>query len=262
MANKKNKEQKGYWKHLFVDWTKSHTAIRRSFEHIIDFWYIWGLLVLLAMGLFFLLLSDVDWQYSRWLCRILLITMIMLLLLRPMNAVYGLMGTGGSIRIFFLNFIMISFVFSTIYYFGFFKDAGISYDINQPHVAYDMYRTGSRTPKPIKSIEVLISYKSLEKDAPRDTTYQENTINYQPIYFHQILQNTIMTSLMQEPTELFSVASTCNEGMENSNCIIEKSLNKEKTDLFYWVLISQVLISWIFFGVFISLLYNKFRYES
>ena len=72
---------------------------------------------------------------------------------------------------------------------------------------------------------------------------------------------------MQEPTDFFSVASTYNESMADPSLSPEDQLreishDKQKSEMFQWVLIVQVLISWIFFGVFISLLYNKFRYES
>ena len=76
-----------------------------------------------------------------------------------------------------------------------------------------------------------------------------------------------MTALMQEPTDFFAAASTYNESIVDSSLskkeqVAEITLDKQKTMMFHWILIFQILISWIFFGVFISLLYNKFRYES
>jgi uncharacterized membrane protein YqjE len=72
---------------------------------------------------------------------------------------------------------------------------------------------------------------------------------------------------MQEPTDFFSIASTYNTSMvapqfSPNKQLKEIELDKQKAKMFQWILIFQVLISWIFFGVFISLLYNKFRYES
>jgi len=43
---------------------------------------------------------------------------------------------------------------------------------------------------------------------------------------------------------------------------VSQLLLRKISDLFEWILIFHIIISWIFFGVFISLLYNKFRYES
>ena len=69
-----------------------------------------------------------------------------------------------------------------------------------------------------------------------------------------------MTSMMLEPSDLFAIASTYNQGVEDFPT--ETKLDQQKSELFHWLLILQIFISWIFFGVFISILYNKFRYES
>ncbi len=81
---------------------------------------------------------------------------------------------------------------------------------------------------------------------------------YQSISFGFVFRNTIITSLIQEPTDFFAAASTYNEAQARDGL----ETDKEKARLFHWILIFQILISWIFFGVFISILYNKFRYES
>lgn len=241
---------------LFVEWKNNHPALCRLLDHLCDFWYVWGILVFLCVGL----LLPFEWRYGVWICRVFVILMTFLFLLRPLNAVYGLMGTSGSIRVFFFNFLVISFLFSFIYYFGFFRNAGVSYDINQPHISYGFYETGDRVAKSDYVVDTL--FYLTKEGADHDTVYQKTRIVYQPISYKQVLQNTIMTSLMQEPTELFSAASTFNAGMEKEGCQAQMSFNEEKVNSFYWILIFQILISWVFFGVFISLLYNKFRYES
>ena len=197
-----------------------------------------------------------------------------------MNAVYGIMGTSGSIRIFFFNFVIISLIFSSIYYFGFFKDAGVSYDVNQPHIDFHKYAVTAKqdTPK-TDSLVINVSIK-------RDTVYVEHKLDtisytetiiqtrvtrdtimppippiplqYQPIDFLQVWRSTILTTLTQESADLLAIATVHNEAMESTNI----GLDKEKSELFEWILIFHIIISWIFFGVFISLLYNKFRYES
>ena len=333
MENKDNNQQveapqnHSLWK-MIVEWFFNHIAIRHSKDHIKDFWYIWEILLSLALGIF-LFSSVFDWQYSRyilvilvsciiwsplkvicgqtkmgrvvrwiifiilawgtcwivmhfslelinrWWCRIMLIGIVTLIIMRPMNAVYGLMGTSGSIRIFFFNFVIISIIFSSIYYFGFFKDAGISYDVNQPHIDFQKYAVTAKTD--IAKTDLPIVVVSTKRDTiyvehKLDTTSYTETIiqaritrdtimppmQYQPIDFWQVWRSTILTTLTQESADLLSIATVHNEAMESTNV----GLDKEKSELFEWILIFHIIISWIFFGVFISLLYNKFRYES
>lgn len=241
-----------------INWFLSKERVRALGRHFKEFGYIWGIFL-------FLLIAAVSaygtgWTISRHVVGISIVLFVCLFLVKPMNAVYGLMGTNGSIRVFFFNFLLISFLFSFIYYFGFFKNSGVSYDINQPHIAYDFYLKGDRVTKSEYIIDTLIY--CTKEGADCDTVYQKAKIVYQPIRYKQVLQNTIMTSLMQEPTDLFAEATTYNAGMESNDSNTNSSLNEEKATVFYWVLIFQIIISWIFFGVFISLLYNKFRYES
>ena len=217
------------------------------------------MLVLLAYKL--IPLSQPSWVFNHWWCRIMIIALTVLMLFRPLNAVYGLMGTSGSIRILFINFVVISLVFSTIYYFGFFKDAGISYGVNQPHINYQFYANNSQCNPPVREIRdtVLLEHTS-DKLSFKETVVhvKKDTLHYQRIEFMRVWRSTIMTTLTQEPTDLFSIASVHNVSMESENV----GLDKEKSDIFEWILIFHIIISWIFFGVFISLLYNKFRYES
>ena len=202
---------------------------------------------------------------------------MLLIILRPMNAVYGLMGTSGSIRIFFFNFVIISLIFSSIYYFGFFKDAGISYDVNQPHIDYQKYAvTAKADTTKTDSLKIIVSTKRdtvyvehqldtisytetiIQTYVTRDTIMPTTPLQYQPIGFLQVWRSTILTTLTQESADLLAIATVLNEAMESTNV----GLDKEKSELFEWILIFHIIISWIFFGVFISLLYNKFRYES
>lgn len=329
MENKDNNKQveapqnHSLWK-MIVEWLTNHMSIRQSINHFKDFWFIWEILLSLAIGVF-LFSSVLDWQYSRlffvilvaiiiwnplkaicgqtktrrvirwfvilmlalgacwfvphfspdWIyyrswCWMMLIGLIALIILRPMNAVYGLMGTSGSIRIFFFNFIIISLIFSSIYYFGFFKTAGITYDVNQPHIDFQKYAvTVKKDTSPI--IIVSTTRDTVYLEHKLDTTSYTETIiqtlvtrdtlpvlHYQPIDFWQVWRSTILTTLTQESADLLAIATVHNEAMESTNV----GLDEEKSELFEWILIFHIIISWIFFGVFISLLYNKFRYES
>ena len=96
-------------------------------------------------------------------------------------------------------------------------------------------------------------------------------LHYQRVNILDVISNTVMTSLMQSPTELFSAAATYNRSQDLSNRSPEavlpsdvqlQEMNIQKAQAFHVLLIFQILISWIFFGVFISLLYSKFRYQS
>ena len=198
-----------------------------------------------------------------------LLIFILLLIFKPMNVVYGLMGTTGRIGIFFGNFLLISIIFSFIYYWGFFKNAGISYDINQPHIEYEIFRNTNEDRITVIRNERIPIYNLGEQEG----TYliKPEEIHYQRIGFGTVLRNSVTTSLIQEPMELFSSGSTLNLVQDRINRSEEVVLprgvslsdeNTLKTQMFHIMLIVQILISWIFFGVFISLLYSKFRNES
>lgn len=245
---------------LFLDWVFENTiGSKRIIGHAKEFPYIWALLILL---LIIAIISPYKWGISSKLLGALLVLIIAQLLILPMNAVYGLMGTSGSIRLFFVNFILITLLFAGVYYGAFFKDAGVSYDINQPHIDYQLY---SGKPK-VNIAKVSENRDTLFFERQIDTiSFKESiinvtrdTIHYQPISFVQVWRSSILTTLTQEPAELLTAASVNNAGMDSSDLIIDK----QKSDLFEWILIFHIIISWIFFGVFISLLYNKFRYES
>ena len=249
--------------------------MRRFFKHLISFPYIWILIVALSIAALFSL-------HEKWNCAINIIwpsvlAIIILLVAKPLNAVYGLMGTSGSIRIFFINLIVLCFIFSGIYYWGFFKTAGVSYDINQPHIDYGMFadsaskklRIADIWKKPFKDSTVVRSLEESKETiyiydhtgtAIVDTLYQSTLeeLYYQSIDFGTVLRNTALTFLMQEPTDLLATAVTYNADYSGKG----QTIDKQKTEQLHWILILQVLIGWIFFGVFISILYNKFRYES
>ena len=247
----------------------------RAWKHFRHFWPI-GLAVLIVI---IATLLPVQSDASKILYRTALILVILLLCVRPLNAVYGLMGTSASISIFFINLILYCFVFSCIYFFGFFKSAGISYDINQPHVDYLMFADSSANSISFSDL-IVTSHKvkmvEIEQDnnrelfyiydkgglTVRDTIIRVNATReylcYQSIDYSTVLRNTFLTFLTQEPTELFSAASTYNADMSG----LGDTIDRQKSEYIHWIIIFQVLIGWIFFGVFISLLYSKFRYES
>lgn len=235
--------------------------IKRFREQFRDFPFFWGMLCLFLfiIAVMAMFTGSWSWSVSRIVVYIFIVAVTILFLTRPMNVVYGLMGTTGSIVLFFANFLVITFVFALVYQVGFFHHAAVSYDINQPHIDYDYYLDGDRVAKKEPSVSTYTLTKFVDDTMIKETVVQVDSLTYQPIPFGQTWRNTIMTTLMQEPTDFFSAAATYNAGMEQED---GKISDQSKAAAFHWLLIVQVLISWIFFGVFISLLYNKFRYES
>lgn len=199
------------------------------------------------------------WMPLNIITRFALVIFIIVLVWRPMNVVYGLIGTKGNISSYIVLLIVINVIFSCLYYGMIFRNAGITYDINQPHIAYSMFRTVEGDSFTFKKHTVAYSY-DLSGQAVSYTVNKE-VHNYQKIEYWYVLKNTFMTSLMQEPSDFFAIASTYNEGVDDEPEAM-RTMDKQKSELFHWLLILQVFISWIFFGVFISILYNKFRYES
>lgn len=229
-------------------------------KHIWDYPWVWIALFIVLIAAWWIVPSN--WEVAKCCIRIAFVILLAIFLLKPMNAVYGLMGSSGSIKIFFFNFIVISYIFAWIYYLGAFRNAGISYDINQPHIDFNMFAKTSQIDsikKNYKKEFIFVEHKydsiSFKETVIHTTT---DTLHYQKIEFMQVLRSTILTTLTQDAADLFAIASTHNAAIESGNT----ELDKEVSDLFEWILIFHILISWIFFGVFISLLYNKFRYES
>lgn len=227
------------------------------------------------------------WAVSKGFFFCALTFFLVFIAYKPMNVVYGLNGTSGNISKFICLVVFFNFIFSLVYYWGFLMNAGISYDINQPYVSFGMFYN---IPKDSTTI-TAVSQHEIKSDtielksyyiSPKESTLGEvqydtlifvsptvSTKNsyeevhlYNRIQWYKVFQNTLMTSLMQEPTDLFSNCSV----YSNINSLEEQNLNGFKDEVscrfFTWILLVQVFISWIFFGVFISILYNKFRYES
>lgn len=228
------------------------------------------------------------WSTGEWIARIVLLLFLIFIAIKPMNAVYGYIGTKGNISHFIQLIIVINIIFSAIYYFGFFCNAGISYDINQPYISYGMFldtpcdstfftNTIEHKIQGLDAEETHTLYVSTRTDnngalikdtviivapAKHQVPYYEEEHSYQRIRFITVLQNTMLTSLMQEPTDLFAAGTTYNDMKIKEEQNLNGSNDYMTSRIFSWILVLQIFISWIFFGVFISILYNKFRYES
>lgn len=215
-------------------------VLKRDFpSHLRSFWIPW-----LLIGLM-LLVSFVDIPSKTCVLLGLVSVFVLILVIKPMNIIYGLIGTHGYIGLFFFIFIVINFLFAGIYYETFFKHAGITYDINQPHVEFNLFEKGHNGPD-------TATVSPREVNLPR--TCDDNSHFYYRTRFWWVLRNTFLTSLMQEPTDFFSAANTFT-GVTQSN----KDPNFNTANTFHWFLIFHIMISWILLGVFISLVYQKFR---
>lgn len=255
--------------------------LTRIKDHGKDFPAIWLTLLILLLASGVTCLSLKLWLPAQIIMWVALALFVYVLIRKPMSIVYGLIGTSGNVSVFFLNFFFVSFIFALIYYAAFFSHAKISYDVNQPYISFDMGRDGNMVPRDSVKYETIMTdihigdtvivdhiiNGKVKKDtlvyhtrpsAESKITEIETSPKYQSISFGFVLRNTIITSLIQEPTDFFAAASTYNEAQAQDGL----KTDKEKARLFNWILIFQILISWIFFGVFISILYNKFRYES
>ena len=230
-------------------------------RHLGDFPYVWVFFLLLAVAA--LLAFYGLWNAARGIGLAAMGLLAVLLLTKPMNAVYGLMGTTGSIPLFFATFLLMTVLFAGIYQWGFFQEAGVTFDINQPHIDYGLYAGEERTPRvvelPLRRDTTVVERIAADGSRIRETvvTEQADRLHYQPISFWFTWRNTILTALMQEPVEFFSMAAIYNDAVYTGDAV----LDVQKAEAFQAILIFQILISWIFFGVFISLLYSKFRYE-
>lgn len=256
------------------NWLSEQPAIQRFARFRKEFKYIWLLLLIISGTCLLAHFNMIHWTIANCILRISLCLIAIQFIIRPMNAVYGLMGTSGSIHRFFLNFFFITLLFAGVYHWAFFNNAGISYDVNQPHIDFQKYAVSA------KANTTKVDLPTIIVSTKRDTVYVEHKLDtasytetiiqtrvtrdtimplqYQPIGFLQVWRSTILTTLTQESADLLAIATVHNEAMESTDV----GLDKEKSELFEWILIFHIIISWIFFGVFISLLYNKFRYES
>lgn len=185
---------------------------------------------------------------------------VVMLLVKPMQIVYGLVGTKGDVKKFIGMFALVVLCFSFTYYNSFFKDAGVTYDMDVPQVEYRIF---SET-RSLDESEEVKSKNALLHDltngkyvdccnetfvhSPDKTPYRY----YKRITFPFILRQTFLTSLTTSPTDFFNSVS-----VDYKNNVRSIKYNR----LFNLILLYQILISWIFLGVFISLIYQKFRNE-
>lgn len=212
----------------------------RLLPHVSSFWLPW---------LFVLLMVFTSWLNfpEDLIClSVLMFGFVMFLLFKPMNIIHGLIGTRGDIRLFFVMFFVINLLFSVTYFYGFFKNSGITYDLGQPHVEFKVFDGQDKNLEMIK-----ICPRNNVENVPENCHESEHY--YHRIRYKWVLQNTLLTSLMQEPTEFYSFSCTyCgNHDEADRNIYIANCFN--------WFLVFHILISWVLLGVFISLIYQKFR---
>lgn len=220
---------------------KFKKVISDSGRDLKTFWLPWVLLAFMAVFAF------IEMPFKSYTLLGLISLFVVVLIIKPMNIIYGLIGTHGYIGIFFFRFILIILFFSIIYYGAFFKNAGISYDINQPHVEFNMFKSYDSWEKVVDNSEI----EALPLTSRADSICHHYYYRVGRLW---VLQNTFLTSLMQEPADFFSVSSTftgVKQSKDDPNYILAFT--------FTCFLIFHILLSWILLGVFISLIYQKFR---
>lgn len=219
---------------------KIKRIISALFHHVCSFWFPW--LILGAM----LVVSIMSIPNKTFILTVLALVFLVVLIFKPMNIIYGLIGTHGYIGLFFFLFLLINFIFAKIYYHTCFEKAGITYDINQPHVEFNMFDSYDGLER------VVLCSDSIER---LPETCKDSVHYYYRVDFSWVMRNTLLTSLMQEPTDFFSVSSTyTGERQSKAN-----DPNNDMAIFFQWFSTFHILISWILLGVFISLVYQKFR---
>lgn len=236
----------------FLKLTRKHI-----FSHFFDFWFIWALLILM-------LIISIFSHFSMWVVySIYILTGLYILytLIWPMATVYSLVGCSASIRTFLMNFFLITFLFSNVYYCLFFKDAGFCYDGNTPVLDYTKFKnvTGVNIITQTDTIKTLVSEERLVNGvaiSEKVIQTRVDTIKYHNVTYCIVLKNSFMTSLTQGPSDFFFIISDFGEGMNTCTS------DSDRTSLFSVILTIHVLISWLFLGVLISMLYSKFRYEA
>lgn len=241
---------KGHLRKLKRTWIGS-VVCYRFWPHLMSF----GIPLVILIAILIVAANDVPWKLSC--LSVLMVVFVVLLLLFPMNVIYSLIGTRGNPRVFFFMFLIINSLFSCVYYWGYFKNAGITYDLNQPHVEFNIFENHRG------QVDLAVTSDSLLLDS--NTVYYACVGEYLPKncdtdirYYHKIsykwvLQNTLLTSFMQEPSGFFSIASVYSGNHDR------RDKNIEMAKSFHWFLVFHILISWIFLGVFISLIYQKVR---
>ena len=203
---------------------------------------------------------DSQTSLYAWIVYVLLSFFLLVLVTRPMQLVYGLVGTKGDIRKFILMFVYVILSFSGVYYYGFLKDAGVTYNLDVPQIEYclfsednkDVLRYDYNTIPLNKGINselgqyVYCAHESLNHNSDSEYHY------YKKINYWFGLRQTAISALTSSPSDFF-IAATTNYKDSSVDC--------QMTRLFNLLVLFQILISWIFLGVFISLIYQKFRNE-
>lgn len=186
---------------------------------------------------------------------------LLVLFRKPMQIIYGLIGTKGDISKFIFMFVFVVLCFATTYYNAFFKDSGVTYDVDLPQVEYHLFADQAElldTGK-VKALNGNIDVsKGRYVHCCNESFYHHPSDSsdvchyYKRITFPFVLRQTFLTSLTTSPTDFFNSVSADYKNNDR---------NPKYTRLFNLILLYQILISWIFLGVFISLIYQKFRNE-
>ena len=243
----------------------SQSFCARVSRHMQNFGFVWVLLLALLIDSLF----GFDHFIVRLIAYAIMVVIVIFLCWKPMNVIYGLIGTRGKTEHFILLLILSVALFSFTYYFGFFKNAGITYDVNQPHVEFSMFKGEPRSVIDRKVVNIrhrqrpqrsnngntpITSRDSigipLVDSIPNVQLFTDNLERYhyyQRIDFSTVLRNTFLTTLMQEPSDFcVNVGTYVRFGERYS--IYKEDTNRFVTNiaqarLFHWILILQIFLS-------------------
>lgn len=237
-----------------VLWDNLKSKKNRIINHIRDFWVVW-----LLLGS--LLVCSYLYGFPKWGIYLIAILFVVYLLRKPMAMVYSLVGGSASIRTFLFNFLLITILFAFVYYGLFFKNAGMCFSGDNTRIDYSIFEDIKDRNSIVVRDTVQTSFieeRVLDSLVVSQRVVQTriDELEYKRVTLGIVIENTLITSLTQDPSDLFYLISDLGESM---NAI---SSDAKMTQLFTYILLLHILISWLFLGVFISLVYSKFRYEA
>ena len=107
-------------------------SFQRIKNHISAFWVVWLLIL-------FPPILSITIHGPRWAIYVIVGLFVIYLIHKPMSTVYALVGSTAKIETFLLNYLLITVLFSGVYWGLFFRNAGVCFDSNNPIMCYSMF---------------------------------------------------------------------------------------------------------------------------
>ena len=237
-------------------YSKTPIVVQDFIRYLCDFPV--AIFVLVGLCLASMILDSQSVAYS-YIVYIALALTVSVFVLKPMQIVYGVVGTKGDIRKFIIMFTFVIFSFTGIYFWGFLKDAGVTYNLDVPQIEYSLFSEENSHALDLDYENIPLN-KGINRSLGQYVSCDHESFNHNGDDFHYykrinywfVLRQTALSAMTSSPSDFFVAASTNYK---------DNSVDCQMTRLFNLVVLFQVLFSWIFLGVFISLIYQKFRNE-